>query len=473
MKKRQILLTALTVLFLVPLALTAQENESPFAFNMGIGLGVQTFNDGPDNGEVSYQKIGLLPEFSIGKWGVALDLSFHTRSGSGDDFLYFRGKDWAPEENGINDWLELYLSKFVYLRYGYKGDPLYAQFGSIANGTLGTGFIMGNYSNTMFLPDQRLLGLALDFDGALVNFPLIGFESFIGNLAAMDVLGTRIYARPLFFSENALLQNLEMGLTLAADTNPAYREEFFTELSPLYAVDGSGHLTTPIDPALAWGADLIQPLLSNDTISLAVFTAFAAQPGTGDRGTLATGEMIGIGGRLIKVIPYTAQIRMLGEDFIPTYFDRSYDLYRAQKYAILSGAASGSPAMVGWLASTGFSLLEDTIVFNAMAEGPFDQVPTTDMDAKLNYSESRFPHVAMMFTLGEGIIPNISLDAYYDKKYITSFADTFHPVGAVIGTAVNYRTGPAVITLGYDFRYNPATDRFDTSAKLMTTISTN
>ena len=473
MKIRHAWLIIITALFLAPSVLSAQEGEdSAFAFNMGIGLGVQTFNDGADGEEISYQKIGVLPEFSIGKWGVALDLSFHVRSGSGGEFLYFRDEDWVPEEDTLSAWLELYLSKFAYVRYGQKGDPLYAQFGSINNGTLGTGFIMGNYANTMFLPDSRLLGLALDFDGALVNFPLLGIETFVGNMAAMDVVGSRLFLRPLILSENRLLQNLEVGFTIAADRDPAYREEYFTELDTIYSVSGD-KLTTPIDTALTWGADLIQPLLSNEIINLAAFTAFAAQPGTGDNSDTATGEMIGFGGRLIKVIPYTAQIRILGENFIPTYFDRSYDLYRAQKYAVLSGAVSGSPAMVGWLASTGFSLLQDTIVFNAMIEGPFDGVPTTDEEDKLNYSEAQFPHVAMMFTLGEGIIPNVSLDAYYDKKYITSFPDTFHPVGAVIGAAVNYRTGPAIITLGYDFRYNPSTDEFDTSAKLMTTIATN
>ncbi len=474
MKNRQMLFVALISLTGL-LALSGQEGGA-FAFNMGIGLGVQTFNDGPDDSEVSYQKIGLIPEFEIGKWGVALDLSFHFRSGTGNDILIFREQDWVPDEKGFRDWLQLYLSKFVYLRYGHKGDPLYAHFGSIANGTLGTGFIMGNYANTLFLPDQRLLGLALDVDGALVNFPLVGFESIVGNLAAWDVMGTRLFFRPLLaLTDNAILQNMQAGFTVAADRDPAYREEYFSDLSLLgyYTVDGNGHLTTPIDGVVIYGGDVIQPLIATEAVNLAVFAAFAAQPGTGDNSKTATGEMIGVGGRLIKVIPYTAQIRFLGENFIPTYFDTSYDLYRGYKYAVLSGDAPGTPASVGWLLASGFSLFEDMIAFNATVEGPFGGVPTADMDNKLNYDSSQFPHVAMGFDLGEGLIPNISVSAYYDKKYITSLADTFHPVGAVIGAAVNYRTGPAVITLGYDFRYNPATDKFDTSARLMTTISTN
>ncbi|MBN2626859.1 MAG: hypothetical protein JXA95_09360 [Spirochaetales bacterium] len=472
MKYRKILAVSLMVLLGLT-ALNGQEEEGAFAFNMGIGLGVQTFNDGPDDTEISYQKIGLIPEFAIGKWGVALDLSFHFRSGTGNEFILFRQQDWVPDDNSFNSWLQLYLSKFVYLRYGHKGDPLYAHFGSIANATLGTGFIMGGYANTMFVPDQRLLGLALDVDGALVNFPLVGFESIVGNLAAWDVVGTRVYFRPfLLASDNTILQNMQAGITVAADRDPAYREEFFTEL-PYYSSDAKGNLTSSVEDVLLYGADIIQPLVSTDILNLAVFAAYAAQPGTGSNNKTATGEMIGVGGRLIKVIPYTAQIRFLGENFIPTFFDTTYDLYRGYKYAILSGAEEGAAASVGWLAASGFSLMEDMIAFNIMVEGPFGGIPTGDEDLKLTYAASEFPHLAMSFNLGEGLIPNISLSAYYDKKYIVSLSDTFHPVGAVIGAAINYRTGPAVITMGYDFRYNPATDKFDTSARLMTTISTN
>ncbi|MDC7223802.1 MAG: hypothetical protein PQJ60_08685, partial [Spirochaetales bacterium] len=396
---RQIVFIMLITLLPVTATLAAQDGEdSPFSFDMGIALGVETFNDGTDGEEVSYQKIGIQPEFSIGKWGMALDLSFHVRSGSGDNILEFRTEDWVPDDDSFSDWMELYLSKFLYLRYGQKGDPLYGRFGTISNGTLGTGFIMGGYANTMFYPDDKLLGLALDVDGALVNFPLIGFETIVGNLAAMDVMGTRLYLRPLVSMDSQILQNLELGFTAAMDRDPAYREEYFTELD-YYTVDGDGNLTTSIDPVQMWGVDLIQPILSRDILSLAVYTAFAAQPGTGDNNETATGEMFGIGGRLIKIIPYTAQIRILGENFTPSYFDTSYDLYRGYKYATLAGLAEDSPAMVGWLTATGFSLFEDMVVFNAMVEGPFDPVPTTDSEDKFDYSSSQFPHLSMFLTL--------------------------------------------------------------------------
>jgi hypothetical protein len=60
----------------------------------------------------------------------------------------------------------------MYIRYGFKGDPLYAKLGSIEDGTLGNGFIMNNYDNTHFLPGQRIFGLAFDWTGPCSISPI-------------------------------------------------------------------------------------------------------------------------------------------------------------------------------------------------------------------------------------------------------------------------------------------------------------
>jgi hypothetical protein len=459
-KMGKIAITATFLIFLISSAVSAQEQaqeqeqENPFMFGLSAGLGVQSFKDGPNGEEIAYQKIGLIPEFAVGKFAVALDFSLHLSSGTGSTPFLIRTEDWVPAESTITNWAQLYLSKFVYVRYGSKGDSLYAQMGSIYNGTLGTGFIMENYTNTLFIPDSRLLGLALDIDGSLFNFPLIGMETMVANLAAWDVMGTRLFVRPLITLENEILRSMEWGVTLAADRVPNLREEYFTEIS------------SPVNPVLMYGFDLIQPIINYDMASLALYGAMGMEPGTANRTDTAMGGMVGVGGRLIRAIPYRLQIRMLGDNFLPTYFDYSYDLYRAEKYAIIAGEDS-LKGSVGFLASTGFSLFSNMIVFNVQIDGPFAPVPTTDETLKFTYSSTMYPHLAMSFEVGEGLIPGISFKAYYDKKYIAYPNDTFHPKGALIGADINYRTGPAVLTLGYDVRYNPDTDQFDTTAKLL------
>ena len=140
-------------------------------FGMFLGLGVTVF-DGD-----TYQRLSLSPEFAVNKLGIAFDLTFHFKFE--DSNLKFRKEDWVPSEVTARNVIGLYLGKFRYIRWAQKGDPLYFKFGSIDNGTLGNGFIMGNYNNTLFLPQTRIFGLTFDLDGKLFDFPFIGFNCLL------------------------------------------------------------------------------------------------------------------------------------------------------------------------------------------------------------------------------------------------------------------------------------------------------
>jgi len=208
------------------------------------------------------------------------------------------------------------------------------------------------------------------------------------------------------------------------------------------------------------GLDFVQPILSNPIVSLAGFGDIVFQPN-------GTGGMLGVGGRLISFIPYAVQLRIMGDNFIPVYFDGTYDLYRAEKYMVSQGILN-IPGYVGWMASTGFSLLDDKIILNIAMDGPFKAPPT---GAITSHSASEYPHLKGTFILAEGLLPGFSVDAYYDKKYITSLSDLIDQEGALIGANINYKTGPAIITLAYEVRYNPTSPTgYDVAAKLITSL---
>jgi len=100
--------------------------------------------------------------------------------------------------------------------------------------------------------------------------------------------------------------------------------------------------------------------------------------------------------------------------------------------------------------------------FNTTVDGAFNRTtgkPTT------------YPHLRSVLVVGEGLIPGFFFDASWDKRYIENWADLIDPDNAVIGANINYKTGPAVITLGYDLRYVPETGGWDTTSKLSTSIS--
>lgn len=450
---RSSLLLLLFLLILFPL--TAQEgSDEPTSgdlsesaapesgFNMTIEIGAETFNE--DGEQVTYQSLGLNPEFTFGKVGIGLGVTLHYRfvDDTGDSTVDFREEDWIPDDE--KSFLDIYLPLFRYVRYGQKGDPFYGKIGSIEDATLGTGFIMANYSNALFLPEKRIVGLALDVDGQLFDFPYIGVETFVGNLAQFDVLGSRLYARPLIDSSLPVIKNIQFGVTTAADTQPDANYNFNTIADP--------------DTVSIYSFDFIQPLLSREAFSLALYGDTAFQPGGEE---LNLGQLVGFGGKALKFISYGFNTLFLGDNFVPFYFDGTYDLYREAKYRIYNGNDT-IPGYTGWQAMLGFSLLSEAIVFQTSVDSAFK--PDTGLPSTL-------PHLRSTLAVGEGLLPGIFFDVTYDKKNISDMNELFSREDAVILANLNYNTGPVVITLGYTLRYVPDDGSWETTAKLSSSIT--
>ena len=421
------------LLMILPLSLmTAQETEAPPAqpqLGLNLGIGVESFDD------ETYQKLSLSPDLAIGKFGIAFDLTIHWLLQDG--VLQLRREDWIPEDVTFSNVLSLYLGKFRYVRYGFKGDPLYAKFGSIDDGSIGNGFIMGGYSNTLFLPERRIFGLSFDLDGALFNFPVVGLETHVGDLSAFDVWGTRLFFRPLIYTQIPILKNIQIGASVAADLDP-YRYATREERDAAEDLD----IADPEDTAVvAAGGDFKQPLLDNPAFTLALFGDIATIEG------LSLGGMLGVGGRIVRIITYGAQIRFVGEGFLPVYFDSTYDLNRAAKYALVEGDLT-TPAYTGWLVSLGASLFEDALALRFTLDGPFRKPDEENEDNFLNY-----PHLQGLFAVKPGLVPGFSLDVGYDKILIREFADLADAEGSLVRARVGYHTGPAVISVFYQLRY--------------------
>lgn len=415
---------------------------SDFGFGMSLGLGVETFvnpdfPEDPNASEfVTWQSLQLNPDIGFGPLGVGLDLTLNYRFTGGETGNEFevRGEDWVPDED--TSFLEMYLPKIRYVRWAQKGDPLFLLFGQIDRAVLGNAFIVSGYTNTRFLPERPIFGAQVDVDGSLFNFPYVGIETFASNFAAFDLFGSRLYVRPLADLEVPLLPALEVGGTFVTDRDPYYFERVDPE-SDLYQSDAG------VDPVTVWGMDLRQPVLNNPVLSLALFSDVVNQNNN-------WGTMLGFGGRTLGFLSFGAQARFLGENFIPGYFDGSYDLFRRSRYEVYRGNASVDP-YVGWLGSLGFSFLQDQLVFSASMEGPFEAPITDDSPEAL----ARNPILRGSFLVGDGVIPGVTVGANYEKRNLQTFGDVFSAEDAVMGARVNYRTGPAVISLTYDLTYDP------------------
>jgi hypothetical protein len=393
-------------------------------FKLGIGISVQTFND--TNPPTTWESLSILPDFSYGKLGIglALAINYNFSGGSGNSFAV-RQADWWPTNGPVTfqSVLAIYLPKIAYVRWGEKGDPLFLKMGSFNDATLGDGFIMGDYSNALFLPTERHFGLQADVDGTLFNVPYVGLESVFGNLAQWDVIGGRVYGRPFVGTAIPILNNLQVGATAAVDTTPYYNT-----------------VSTGSPSALgAFGADVMVPLVyTKDVFSLIAFTDFATIQAR------TWGSMVGVGGRIISIFTYGAQLRLLGHGFIPAYFGPSYDVMRDQQYQVTYEGGSGTT--FGGLISLGTSLLGDRLIFKVTFDTPFI---TTETNPLLSN-----PHLNGVLSVTPGVIPGFFFDFTYDKKAISSLGDLASPQNAAIQATLSFQSGPAVISFVYIITYD-------------------
>ncbi len=179
------------------------------------------------------------------------------------------------------------------------------------------------------------------------------------------------------------------------------------------------------------------------------------------------GWMIGFGGKIIGIFTYGAQLRVMKDGFIPSYFDANYDLYSAEKYDFMQ-LPTGSGTYAGWLASLGTSLFKDVLVFKASLDGPFAAAAAGSPD------QADYPHLRALIRLDQmGAFP-FFFDASYEKYRLGAeegfFPDLIDPTDAVIGLSVNYKTGASVLTLMYDAKWDPAADEFIVTSSLQASM---
>lgn len=434
MRKLAVLLLALALCGFMAYAEDAPAKEGGFAFKAGVSLGTDAIENGSGVTE-SWTKLAFQPDISFGKIGVGLDLSVHFQlyPPSGDAIKIYSG-DWVPDKKTFASFIDIYLPKIMYVRYGIKGeDPIFAKAGTLDGLTLGNGFVMGDYSNGTFLPKTRQIGLDLGVDGQAFAFPYVGIELVAANLARLDVVGGRIYGRPLLVTSIPIIKNTEVGLTFVADTDPF-----------LYDASQTGSATTIV----VTGMDITVPILGGKTFPLAAFTDVAFEPNK------SMGAMVGVGGRIFGFVTYGGQLRLLEDGFIPDYFDTNYDVYRSQKYTAMQTDSDGS-FYAGWYSALGFSILEDKIAFKASLDGPFKAAPS---DPLLGV-QTDYPHAKVSFMTAEGFLGGFWLTASYEKYYLGQdrafFPDLVDSTNAVVGMDVNYKTGASVLTLAYKAKYDP------------------
>jgi hypothetical protein len=272
---------------------------NPNEGNVQGGLGMSWIDGSP------YYTFNFMPEIAFSNFGVGLNLN-----------LEFDPDGGLRNEN-FNEFTD-YLSIIRYIRYGYKGDPVYARLGELDYATLGHGSIMYLYNNSPSI-DKRKIGLSFD-----VDFNQFGFETVYGNFAQAGVVGLRGYVRPLTFTQLGsipILGRIELGGTVVND--------FDDKAGVLKGeIDSTGDFTATEDKGsvTAVGLDVGVPVLNTRLIDLELYFDYAKiiEYGSGT----AAGLMLNLNGLGLVDLRAKFERRFNRDQYIPAYFNSMYEVKR-------------------------------------------------------------------------------------------------------------------------------------------------
>ena len=449
MKKNIILILLLTM----SLTLFSQEAEGSDGMGMGIGLSNQIL-DGKN-----YQSIALMPEVNLGFFGIGLnidmrftlDIDLADPDNPTPEFAIFED-DWIIEDGDIQDYLSLYLPKIAYIRLGHKNEDFYLKAGQFTRATLGNGSILSDYSNTQFMPESKVFGLAFDLDGALFNFPYLGFESFIGNLAAMDVIGGRFYLRPFKALSIPVISNLEIAASGVIDRAPYfYNPKTDTTVDPDTMEDIITEIEMDADEQVfMYGIDLTIPFVDTAIFSMDIFGDLVFQ-------NESSAQIYGLGGQIISLINYRVEYIDQQENYVAQYFNAAYDLNRTgTNFDIYHGNVTTEneiPAKQDMAATLGFSIPK-ILYFDARIGGLLTLLENDPDRPAANIAPQLYPSLKGSLRLDNELLKIVSADFFYLKSGIDTFESIIDPTNALIGGAVNYHQGSMVVSFILDIKYN-------------------
>ncbi len=407
--------------------LTGAALTDPSVIAGGLGL---TWIDGEP-----YYMISFTPELAFGKFGVGLDLNF--RISSRDQKL--RSVDF---DEGYD-----YLRLIRYLRYGHKGEDVYARLGVLDYAKLGHGSIMYYYNNSPVY-DERRLGSEVD-----LNFGNFGFETVYSDFAYKGVIGARGHVQPLMYTDLAeipVIGKLELGATWASDMRKNSRDTSLQAVPhmiptsfpvpPTYRIANDGALSIV-------GFDIGLPLLRTGMINSTLYFDYAKIVDFGS-GT-ALGLETNFNGLGILNIGTRFERRWQGDKYIPNYFDAFYEVDRynldglnfSSKAQQLNNVVSPGPGYFG-------DLLVDLMGI-IQVRGWYSKYDKVEDSGILH--------------LGTGLgnkIPMIHAEAGYDKKYIRDNKDVFTlDERSLLYAELGYKPYPfMIISALYTWTFKPQED---------------
>ncbi len=393
--------------------------------------------------------LAFMPEFGYCKIGLGLYLPIIFPILTPNDFFY--SKRWYNHNEwdfmGFSDSLHDLAIKIIYVRYGHKGDPLYARIGSLPSVTLGNGFIMNNYSNMLDFPTVRRIGLEF----AYVYNHLVGIELFSSDITKNKLLAYRLMGFPLGWNKSfGLLYKLEIGQTFVIDK------------------EASGSKNKVIN----WGFDLGLPLVSTPIFNLrygmdwATYSVYAPDFFGKEewKGSGNWGFTTGFRGNIL-IFLYRAEYRYLKDNYISEYFDSFYEVQGMREIKFLSllnmYTSDSKDVLNGYFADIGLKIL------NAGAVGAcYQEYYNKDNVMQNNKAE-------LYLRVKKGVIPLFYGTASYDKINVVGLTGPRGLFGSLYSenTILTFDGGIKLISIMYIKLFYQKTFYYDSNGDLKSNVT--
>ena len=395
----------------------------------GMELGTVTI------GDTTYSKAVLQPTFGTGKFKLSLYLPiiYETNLFDPEDWYHPAGNDewsfgtdyeeWETEPlGGVLDIFDDLFLKIRYIQYGEQRDKFYLKVGNLNNMTIGHGILMRDYANDADFPSIRRVGVNMGLD-----LGVFGFETVVSDLTEPEIMGARLYFRPLPDTFR-----LAFGLSGIVDIDPA-------GVIPEFLLDGTGNpnFANTGDPIFINTAlDIDFPIFESEGFSFILFGDIAGlvpyyrEPISGNGNTIEEGFYFealidaeadiplrnyglsaGAFGNIF-VVDYRLEYRNFTGTFKPTLFGPNYDRLRGEYVLSLRDQLLDPQLLeptMGIYGEAGFSI-GDKFRFEAGYMWPWTEEGTSEED-----------YLHLQIELESGVVPVLDLHGSisYDRtKFI-------------------------------------------------------
>ncbi len=376
----------------------------------GVSGNLLNFATGTENiNENTYFKFVITPTLEIGPFSFGLYLPFYVSAkdnilGTNEQTLYNKNDwDFSSPEDSWND----FITKIAFLQF--KTSFLLIRVGSIYSYTLGAGTLVSDYANDLFYPSERNIGIIFGIDGGKG-----GGEFFIGDAGNFELVGLRLFARPL--SGVPVVGDWSAGISGFLDNKP---------------------VITNNDKVFGYSFDLDMPVIKAGIFNLSLYS------GIGTLGYYLDNEKqteyyngYGINAGLrgnIAIINYKAEYKHQNGAFSLGYVDKTYDIEREDKFTslvLLSKLNLNDISFNGFVAEIGLDLTN-----MAKASISYEHLFPTGTNPLESINNNLHAEVSISKNLIKKVYGTVSFDW---KNFELTNIDTFPPAGSILSAEIFY-----------------------------------